>query len=180
MALTVEDGTGLEDAESYVSVADVDAYITAGYAADSTAAQWVAAATGEKEEALRRATAYLDGHYLGDWKGTRNLKAQALAWPRTGGVDVDGYSIDSSSVPKNLEHAAAEVAIETVTRTSELDPAQTDPSTLDKELLKIGPITIAEDFSSPKSSSLEISQRFPKVDRLLTDLISSSNRADLG
>lgn len=76
MALTVEDGTGLANADSYVSVADATAY----HAAMGNAA-WAALDTDEKEWALRRATQYIDVRY--NYRGSPLRSTQALAWPRT-------------------------------------------------------------------------------------------------
>lgn len=80
MALTVEDGTGLESAESYASVVDADSYHSR-----RNNTEWAAASTAEKEAALRLATAYIDGKYRHKWAGARVKPVlQALEWPRTG------------------------------------------------------------------------------------------------
>ena len=57
MALTVEDGTGLVGADSYVSVADCETYC------DARGLTFSGAATADKEAALRRATASIDAMY---------------------------------------------------------------------------------------------------------------------
>lgn len=75
MSLTVEDGTGLANADSYASRADADAY----HAARGNAA-WAAASTDARDAALRKATQYLDTRYR--WTGNRLTVAQALEWPR--------------------------------------------------------------------------------------------------
>ena len=77
--LIVEDGTGLPGAESYVSVADADAYATAmGHAS------WLAPGVTDpqKETALRRATQYVDSRY--QYKNSKLLSEQPLEWPRAG------------------------------------------------------------------------------------------------
>ena len=81
MTLVVEDGTGLPTAETYVSVADADAY----HAAMGNAG-W-AGADAVKEPALRRAAQYIDTFYR--FRGNRltdvaapPVDAQALQWPR--------------------------------------------------------------------------------------------------
>lgn len=77
MALVVEDGAGLADAESYVSVASADAY----HVAHGNPA-WAAADDSAKEIALRNATAYIDARYA--FAGVQVVAGQALEWPRTG------------------------------------------------------------------------------------------------
>ena len=67
MVLIVEDGTGKADAESYLSVADADTYHTK----HGDSADWDGASTGDKEEALRMGTQYLDATYNTLWIGSR-------------------------------------------------------------------------------------------------------------
>src|SRR5688572_6043385 len=94
MPLVVEDGTGLANADSYVSLAQADAYhITLGNTG------W--AGTNElKEQALRRATRYIDFFYYDRWSGVRlNGRDQALQWPRIDAVDIDNEEILEDEVP---------------------------------------------------------------------------------
>ena len=65
MALTVEDGTGLVGADSYVSVADCETYC------DARGLTFSGAATADKEAALRRATASIDAMYRSRFPGQR-------------------------------------------------------------------------------------------------------------
>jgi len=91
MALIVEDGAGLPNAESYVSVADCQAYATAHglqFAGEASAL----------EAALRNATQYLDTAYT--YRGQRQTDTQALEWPRT---VADG-------VPREVVNACCELA----------------------------------------------------------------------
>lgn len=104
MALIVESGEGLANAESYISVADADARHTAFGNSAWTGSDAV------KEAALRRATAYMMQAYRGRWKGTRLMRAQALDWPRHGAV-VDGFDWPSNAVPEEVANACADLAI---------------------------------------------------------------------
>lgn len=74
MSLSVEDGTGLSTAESYVSVAECDTYAT-----NNGLTAWTGTAA-VKEVALRKATRYLDTAFR--WRGVRSTTTQALEWPR--------------------------------------------------------------------------------------------------
>lgn len=103
MALEVEDGTGKANAESYVSVADADAYFTAR----AVPAEWAVATSAQKEGALRYATRWLDNRYA--WPGTLHLYTQALAWPRDWAADRDGRDL-TLQVPVRVEEATAEAA----------------------------------------------------------------------
>lgn len=74
MALVVETGYGVVDADSYATVAEADAYWGARVNAD-----WAAAVGADKEAALRMASEYLDLNHLG---GKAPLvDGQGLAWP---------------------------------------------------------------------------------------------------
>lgn len=96
MALIAEDGSGLPDAESYVSVADATAYCAAMGHSD-----WIGDVSFEplNEVALRQATAYIDSRYR--FKGERLNADQALEWPRAG----------ESWPQRRIVHACCELAV---------------------------------------------------------------------
>ncbi len=77
MTLIVEDGTGLADAESFCSVADADTYHS-----NRGSSLWETLLEEEKEQALRRATDYMEQAYGDSWAGYRYGAVQALSWPR--------------------------------------------------------------------------------------------------
>lgn len=108
MALVTEDGTGKADAESYIAVADADTYFTArGNAA------WAALSTEQKEQALRKATDYMQAEYDLRWAGERTGETQALSWPRYN-VPMRGVSAGlwpSDAVPTAVARACAELAV---------------------------------------------------------------------
>lgn len=139
MALVVEDGTGLDTAESYISVADADDYHSkhgnAAWAGDAAV----------KGAALRKATAYLDGRFRGKWKGTKGDADQALAWPRVGARDEDGYAIDDDAVPAAVERACAEAALLVITGT-DLTPSL-DRGTITQETNKVGDIEESKSYA---------------------------------
>ena len=105
MALVVEDGTGLSNANSYISVAEADTYHS-----NRGNTEWAAATNEEKEQALILATQYLDGRYRKKWKGVKSSVSQALSWPRISVYDEDGYSLDGT-IPSRLTYATAEAAL---------------------------------------------------------------------
>ena len=101
MPLVIEDGSGLSNAESYVSVADADTYVTAYKGANTL---WDAATEGAKEVAARQSTQYVDG--TSNWKGEIESSTQALDWPRNYVYDEIGTAIDG--LPVNVANATAE------------------------------------------------------------------------
>lgn len=128
MSLVVEDGTGVADAESYISVADADAY----FAARGNAA-WAGLDETSKEAALRKGCDYLESFYK--WKGMRATATQTLSWPRKC-VVVDGVAVPSDSVPSAVSRANAELAL----RASSGDLAADEGSQVTRET--VGPITV--------------------------------------
>ena len=98
--ITKETGTGSSSSTSYVSEADFTTY---NAERDVT----LSGANGTASEVLIKAMDYLESK---SFIGTKNTQEQALQWPRYGAV-VDGYYIDSNSIPLLLQEAQMEIAI---------------------------------------------------------------------
>lgn len=107
MAFTflVEDGTGLPEANSYVSVSEADSLLETNIHA---AAEWLALTVDERQALLMSATRYLDDRTR--WYGTRVSAASGLRWPRIGVTDRDGNLVPATTIPKQLRFATAEMA----------------------------------------------------------------------
>lgn len=108
ITLVVEDGTGLDDANTYVDDADAQAY-----AATQLGASAFASATGTDLEtvkaALIMATDRLD---LEMWTGLRvDPQVQRLMWPRQAVYDIYGVLIPVSPLPRWLTEATVQLAI---------------------------------------------------------------------
>lgn len=108
MAITVEDGTGLITADSFVSVIDADAYHTAR---GNTA--WAGSDT-VKGQALVRATTYLELKYGLRWAGYRKTSTQALSWPRQfvpiPNMYIPEYLTDTT-IPVEIKNACTVLAL---------------------------------------------------------------------
>lgn len=101
MPIIVEDGTGLADADSYVSVED----------ARSIAAKRgivLTASDVELESQLVQAADRLNA-YEDRFMGMRTSTAQALSYPRTGSFRF-GSSLDSAAIPRELKLAQVQIA----------------------------------------------------------------------
>lgn len=105
-------------ADSYVSVADADTYLTT-YRRYAT--EWDDADTAAREAVLRWSTNLLDLHV--DWFGYPTTQTQALRFPRVGLVDRDGRNIDQDTIPTLLERATAELALALLQRNRTEEPA---------------------------------------------------------
>lgn len=165
MALTVEDGTGLANADSYVSVSAADTY----HAAYGAPAAWTAANTATKEGALRLATQYLDAMYGSRWFGRRINQTMSLDWPRYGVTDSDGWEVVSTAVPHQVESATAYVALKVV-QGDTLLPDVATAANVTSESVTVGPITTSKSFAGVKSAA----KLYPMVDLLLSGLTGSA------
>ncbi len=109
--LIVEDGTGLENANTYTSIIDADSYHAA-----LGRTTWAELEDDEKAAALIKATQFVDASFT--WCGARMFRVQALAWPRHQGLDSSGESIllidrdgwDIEGIPSAIKKAVAEAA----------------------------------------------------------------------
>lgn len=157
MALTVEDGTGKANAESYCAVADADAY----HAALSQTA-WADLDTADKETALRKATTFVDWRFR--FSGTKRTAEQALAWPRVGASDY-GWLVDDATIPAKLQRAVAEAALLSVT--SDLTPNGAPEGAVLSESVD----ALSVSYAPGQSGAV----RFKSVEALLAGLSASGN-----
>ncbi|RTL04575.1 hypothetical protein EKK58_10270 [Candidatus Dependentiae bacterium] len=155
MALIVEDGTGLEDAESYLSVSEANDY----HSRRGNSA-WDDLDDPAKESALIKATEYLDNSY--SWRGVLSSTTQALNWPRTNVFDSQGRDL-SNSVPQRVKNATAELAL--VSISSELLANVNNSNYVKRE--KVEGLEVEYSSSAPSTT------QYLYVDRLLGDLVSS-------
>lgn len=113
MALIVEDGSGLPNAESYLSVADANDYHKKR---GNTA--WSDLSTEDKEICLRRATDYMVQVYRLNWAGVRKEDIQALDWPRYLVPRLDAEALysyyEEDEVPTEVKNACAELALRAI------------------------------------------------------------------
>jgi len=177
MAITVEDGTGLSDANSYLSVSDADAYWADR--ANATSPGGIAwSSASEKEGALIEASQYLDStyswvwnnppHYISELSGVYYspyptvyvpLKetTQGLLWPRVNAYDAQ-TKVWQDGVPQKVKDATVELAL------IALDGALLTVQGRKTKRESVGSIEVEYmDASSPYDT-------YPHVDRILTGL----------
>lgn len=167
MALIVEDGTGLQDANSYATMEFADQY-NDEYGNE----EWAAATIDEREEALRIGTRDLDLIYGLRWKGRRKTQYQALDWPRTGVYDADNYYVDENSVPLDIQRAAIELGLRHI---QGLDIIPDIPGTgtgIKKKRVKAGPVEDETEYFGPATPA-EVTL-FPAVDSYVSQYIESA------
>lgn len=178
MAFTVEDGTGLSGATSYLSVGDADTYWGDRNNASSPGGNaWTDATTAEKEGALVEASQYLDANFDWVWnnpplwQGRINplspLSAytplknedQGLKWPRNAAYDEETYVLQSG-VPDKVKDATAEMAL------IALDGALLAPRERGGMVKREAVGSLQVEYMNAASSGTT----YPKIDRMLTGL----------
>jgi hypothetical protein len=170
-SFTVEDGTGLDDANSYQSVQDFKDYH------DSRGNDYASIVTTDPddiEKALVSATDYIDEIYGGRVKGVREfpLNPQALLYPRTG-LYYDGECLPT--LPIQLFNAVNEYAFVALTQALAPIPViDSSGRTVIGNKVVVGPIE--KDLRFNEGSSFIITRPYPKADKWMKPLIFSSNR----
>jgi hypothetical protein len=154
VTLTVEDGTGLSGANSYVDWDYIETYAEARGWTD-----WAAATDDAKEIAILSATIYLDASY--SWKGAIAAETQALAWPREGVRDREGREI--TGVPQRIKDACCELARMNIT-------AALVTSRTEAEIASVQAGSVSVTYA--RGNRVSEAERFAWVDRLLTGLHS--------
>lgn len=162
MAIVVEDGTGLADANSYVSIAYADSYFY-----DRGNSVWDTYTPENKAQALILATEYLDMYY--NYTGYKSSSTQALDWPRDYAYDVDSNEI--TDIPVTLKKMTCEAAVRAIA--SELQPDLESGRTIQRE--KIANAVEVEYAEGSGGSSEPI---YLVIDRLgfSTGIVISKNR----
>ncbi len=168
MTLVVEDGTGLDDAESYASVEDADDYLAnRGYT------NWADLDEPEKEQCLRRATEYM---VIYPWKGERTSATQTLDWPRTG-ASAFGNDLATDVVPSVVGNACILLAFRAASGELLPDPELDSTGRLPTKLVKkVGPIDKETSYATRGTVSTPGAiQRFPSIDVMLLAFIRRSS-----
>jgi len=161
-----------EEATSYATVAEADAY----WQIYSTPAAWSALDEAQKQAALNVGRQYLDAIYGLRWIGTRATSDQIKDWPRVSAVDSDGYQLSDTTIPREVMDANIESALRHVTEPDGLLPDTADRGRVMRERVEVGPLV--EDITYAGGKVLN--KTFPKVERILSPLLSSGSRIYLG
>lgn len=145
MPLIIEDGTGLPDAQSYATAAQLQDY---------AAARGVTL-TDDPEHLLMRAMDYAGTL---QFAGRRASRDQALQWPRTNAV-IDGYYVDSDVIPSELVRAQIVTAMAI---DDGRDPLAAIETGVKQEV--VGPLSVTyQDSDSSSAINVDINRAWAKL-----------------
>lgn len=155
MAFTVEDGTVVDGANSYLDVEDADAIIAeAGYSST-----WAATDETVKETLLVRASLWLDAKHGKRYRGVRSTPSEnRLAWPRTGATDDEDFPL--VAVPLALRRAVALLASIFASSPPEVETSREIGSA------SVGPLSVSFDPSASRE------RQYPEVEGLMAQITS--------
>ncbi len=151
-SLIPEDGTGIENADTYATAAEVSAYAAKRGLAFT-------AVEAEQERALVLACDYLQTL---NWKGTPTNPTQALAWPRKG---ITGIADDQ--IPAALKNAQSQLAVESAAGT-DLQPTGTGREVV-REKVDVLEVQYAD------NGNLSVTPEFNKALDMLAPFLENGN-----
>lgn len=162
MAFTVEDGTGVADANAYITTAYADTYHS-----DRGNAAWTGTST-VKEQAIVRATDYVEARWGLRFKGIKEFTdpLQPLSFPRLYIYDENGLAIEG--IPTMLKRAIAEYALRALSAALLPDPDQSQGA-ITGTRKKVGPIETETTYATAVAP---IMQAYPLADRMLQPLLA--------
>lgn len=159
--LIIEDGSGKESANSYVSLAYADAY-----AINRNYTTWIGQSDYVKSAAIIKAMDYVDNIF--DWKGRRMHMNQALKFPRVDIVDDDGFDY-SGKIPEQLKKAICEAAFY-VQRQYSLYAKQDPNGVLKKDRKKADVVETEKEYFSKEEVKIDYTSAYESLDTLLRGL----------
>lgn len=153
MTLVVEDGTGLANAESYVSVSEIDDY------ANRFGKTFTGTLT-DKEVRARQATQFLDNKY--PFSVNAKTSTQALLFPAEELI-LRGHSV--TGIPRQLKDACCELAI--IAATTSLTESVTARAYTYRKV-KVGDVEKTERFETENTQNV-----FHTVELILRPLLAA-------
>jgi hypothetical protein len=167
MAFTLEDGTGISDANAYVSLDFCITYCTDRGLTFSTSPSSLG------EEAIVRATAALDAMYRFRFNGYKTHgRNQALEWPRTAAYDREGYLISGALIPIEIQNAVSEMAVREYASPGSMLPDLERGGAV--QMLRAGSVEVQYAANAAMATTFQL------IDGMLTGLLLSSSSTIAG
>lgn len=159
--MIVEDGTGLTDSNSYVSVVFADDYFSA-----RGVSEWVELTQEQKEQALIKGTDYVDNIF--QWYGKKQFAEQALRFPRTGLLDYEGTEV--TGIPNCLKQAVCDASL--IANSGELFQTQESNGNVVSE--KIGELSFT--YSKASNETITSASLYDSINTKLRGLFRDNSK----
>jgi hypothetical protein len=170
MGLTVETGSLIPAANSYVTLAIHKAYCL------DRGIDLSELTDDEIEAKLVVAASYLDNRYRQSFKGSKVARDQAMAWPREGVDDEDGFPFLITEIPAAVMVAQMELAIRamTLTLSADIQPSQN----IKRRRERIEGVYEEEiEYAEAKSGVAAAAPQFVEIDNILAGLLIAGSDA---
>lgn len=166
MALIVEDGTGVDNANSYVDLTFADDYFS-----QRGVQSWADASVQDKEVALIKATDYIELRFRDRWKGLLSEEVTTLSFPRTYLYDRKGQPV--TDVPGDVKKAVCEYALRAINSDLLPDPVSSDNGGNIKRVYeRVGPIESETEYQQGHY----VFRPYPSADKLLSFWVLGSGK----
>lgn len=173
VTIVVEDGTGLANSNSYVTLAEADTYFTNQ---GNAGASW-AAPDAFKNEYLVNAAFALDRTY-GQWylsQLRRGDSSQAMLWPREIVWDRNGRRLEYGTIPQVIKDAQCEMALLLQQGVDLFPEGSADQVVGDR--VKVGDIEVSNTYSKAVSEAdVARFEGFRKVEQILWPILRPRNK----
>jgi hypothetical protein len=165
--LVVEDGTGVENATSYVSLTNADAYHTKY---DNTS--W-SGSDSDKDVALTIASRAIDLLYGDKYLSTRKQNtSQAFLFPRYAFYDKHYKLVSSDEIPQCLQDAVCELALKYL-EGGEVYPVVNVNQYIKQQSVSVGELSVSTTYG--QMAPAESFSEFRKIDLLLFPILKGQN-----
>ncbi len=154
---------GAEDANSYVTLAEADAY----FEDRMHSSAWDSA---DQDPLLISASQMLDWYM--NWKGNKATSIQFMKWPRTGAIRPDGTVVDDDVIPNEVKIATYELALVSI----DADRMEDDPLAGIGQL-RAGSLMIKAGAEKPNQTNAKAVPN--QIYRILSDLYNQGSGASV-
>jgi hypothetical protein len=165
----VEDGTGLIDSTSYVTVEEASAYHEAR---SRYSVPWDNYDEALQQNALMAATQAVDDQYGNKYNGDILYpETQALLWPRTAFTNTNNRPVDGGVIPNELRIHVMEVAMSWLNQVNIYSTDNREGDVASESITIGGAITESVSYFQPSSSAGSNTQ---EADIMLKPILVSS------
>lgn len=166
LIITVEDGSIVTDANSYLSIDDMESYW------DNWGYDYSTLTDAQINLLLYSSAETLDTMYYEDWPGERADDEQTMEWPRSFAYYKDGEVIDSDEIPIEVKRAQAKICY-LINAGYDLQPILGTEGTLKGKREKVD--VIEAEYSYDTNSSA-YTNHYTSLSLLLVRLIGHTGR----